>query len=112
MAQFFNEFEANGAVPYVVLKRYVGKRVTWDGYFESPGNATMFALHLQPSDSLPYVVCTFPENARDDLLTLRKGCKVRVSGIFASESRLTDCKIVAIEEASSKGTAESEHNTH
>lgn len=109
MAQYFKEFEGDGAVPYVVLKRYVGKRVTWDGYFESPGGADRFALHLQPGGGSPFVICNFPVNARDDLLTLRKGCKVRLSGILASDRWLEDCKILAIEEAPSNGMAGSGH---
>lgn len=102
MAQFFRELDQEGAAPYLTLKRYIGKRVTWEGYFERPSGASSFALSLSPDTLSPDVSCYFPEDAKEELLTLRKGCKVRVSGILESKDRLENCKVLAIEEVPPK----------
>jgi hypothetical protein len=102
MAQFFRELEQEGAAPFIILKRYVGKRVTWEGYFDHPADASCFPLKLYPDNSSPDIFCWFPDDAKEELLTLRKGCKVKVSGILESKEDLKNCKLLAIEEAPPK----------
>jgi hypothetical protein len=103
MHQFFTELGKEGATPFITFKRHLGKRVTWEGYFVYPFDEGSFVLSLTPDEPYQWrVVCHFPDDAKEQLLTLKRGNKVKVSGVLESENQMKHCKILAIEEAPAK----------
>ena len=94
MEQFFQELESKDSSPFVALKQHLGKRMTWEGYFDGPITPLAFSLNMTSERSYPSISCWFKDDPEGKLLPLRRACKVKVKGILASQHDLRQCEIL------------------
>lgn len=102
MQEYLATLQDDGVAQLRFMEQHLGKRVEWEGFLYSievngpSWNDRCYRVILTPTpEAGSYAYCYFSQNAKTQLLDLKKSRWVRITGVLSRNSTVNRCKVLA-----------------